>query len=570
MTVHGLDPRYSFDAFVVGTANRLAHAAARRVAEAPGKAYNPLFVYGASGLGKTHLLMAIGVHASRLSPDLRVVCDTLERVMAGSPTPDLEANDNTDPLASVQLLLLDDAQALAGDRRAQDTLLAWWDAMVSRGTQIVLAADRPPSEIDPIDHRLTSRLCSGLIADIGPPDLDSRVVLVRRKVEERGHTLAEGVAEAIARIAFANVRELQGGLNRIIAAQELDGRLVGTTEVAALLGQSEPEPEDEEFDDFFAEVAGAVEEIATRVTPEQRIVDAILRYEGEGFRTFRLEQALRETPSDRESIELVERYRNDIAKLIAIADEIRTLDPQSPELARTDLLRNPDRVLEAEALVAQVNERLRPLPVPPPGPGFHGLSIPDSSPAAVAAREIARSPGKENNPLYVIGPPASGRSALLMALAQQLRSSQPMLPLAYVEGPTLAAELEDAAMRGHAASWRARYRRARVLIVDDIDLVRSNSPVRETLFELFDSVRRSGGQLVFAGEAEPERFEGPEDRLRDLLEESVIQPISSENGSGPADHAGPGREVGDHWFLNREKVLQRWPYIEDLLVTELD
>jgi chromosomal replication initiation ATPase DnaA len=569
MTIHGLDPRYSFDAFVVGAANRLAAAAARRVAEAPGKAYNPLFLYGASGLGKTHLLMAIGLHASRLKPELRVVCDTLERVMAGAG-PDIEADGNSDPLAAVQLLLLDDAQAMAGDRRAQETLLAWWDSLIARGTQIVIAADRPPSEIDPIDHRLTSRLCAGLIADIGPPDFESRVILIRRKVDERGHNLAEGVAEAVARIAFANVRELQGGLNRIIAAQELDGRPVGTNEVAALLGQSEPEPQNEEFDDFFAEVAGAVEEIATRVTPEQRIVDAILRYEGEGYRTFRLEQALREPPSDRESIELVERFRSDIDKLDRIANEIRNLDPDAPELTRTDLLRNPDRVLEAEALVAQVNERMRPLPLPPPGPGFHGLSIPDASPAAVAARDVARAPGKEHNPLYVIGPPASGRSALLMALAQQLKSVQPMLPLAYVEGPTLAAELEGAATRGHAASWRARYRRARVLIVDDIDLVRTNAAVRETLFELFDSVRRSGGQLVFAGEAEPSGFDGPDDRLHELLGESVVRPIISENGSTPQGHSGPGREVLEVWFLDREKVLQRWPYIEDLLVTDLD
>jgi chromosomal replication initiation ATPase DnaA len=157
-----------------------------------------------------------------------------------------------------------------------------------------------------------------------------------------------------------------------------------------------------------------------------------------------------------------------------------------------------------------------------------------------------------------------------MALAQQMKSAQPMLPLAYVEGPTLAAELDDAATRGHAASWRARYRRARVLIVDDIDLVRSNAAVRETLFELFDSVRRSGGQLVFAGEAEPSGFDGPDDRLHELLGESVVRPIISENGSVPPGHSGPGREVVEVWFLDREKVLQRWPYIEDLLVTDLD
>ncbi|MGH7501169.1 MAG: DnaA ATPase domain-containing protein [Longimicrobiales bacterium] len=571
MTVHGLDPRYSFDGFVVGSANRLAAAAAKRVAEAPGKAYNPLFLYGASGLGKTHLLMAIGLHAARIAPHTRVVCDTLERVTAGAPGAQIESSGRGDPLDSVQLLLLDDAQALAGDRRAQETLLAWWDALVARGTQIVLAADRPPSEIDPIDHRLASRLCAGLIADIGPPDFESRVVLIRRKVEERGHRLAEGVPEALARVAFANVRELQGGLNRILAAEELDGKPVSIAEVTALLGQPEPALKSEEFDAFFAEVAGAVDEIATRVTPEQRIVDAILRYEGEGFRTFRLEQALREPPSERVALDLVDRFRTDVSRLAAIADEIRALDAQAPELARIDLLRNPDRVLEAEALVAHVHERSRPLPLPPPGPGFIALSIPDNSPAAKAAREVVRAPGVDHNPLYVLGPPASGRSALLAALAQQLKAAQPMLPLAFVAGPMLAAELEEAAAHGHAASWRARYRRARVLVIDDIDLVRVNGDARETLFELFDSVRRAGGQLIFAGEADPSTVDGPADRLRALLEESSIQPIGLTNGTDPAlVRTGPGEEIVDAWFLNREKVLLQWPYVEDLLETELD
>jgi chromosomal replication initiation ATPase DnaA len=515
--------------------------------------------------------MAIGLHASRRDPGLRVLCDTLERVMSSAPGPELDASARGEPLSSVHLLLLDDAQSLAGDRRAQDALLAWWDTLVARGTQIVIAADRPPSEIDPIDQRLASRLCAGLIADIGPPEFDSRVELIRRKVAERGHRTADGVAEALARIAFANVRELQGGLNRILAAQELDGRPVTAAEVTALLGQTEPQPESEEFGAFFAEIAGAVEEIATRLTPEQRIVDAILHFEGEGYRTFRLEQALREQLAERAAIELVDRFRADAGRLAAIGDDIRALDVEAPELLRRDLLFNPDRVLEAEALVAQVNERMLPLPLPPPGPGLHGLSISDGSPAATAAREVAVAPGIEHNPLYVMGPPASGRSALLTALAQQIKSSQPMLPLAYVEGPTLIAELEDAATRGHADSWRARYRRARVLVVDDIDLVRANGPIRETLFELFDGVRRSGGQLVFAGATEPTSFDGPTDRLRALLEESVVRTISLANGAGPVREGDePSQEVVDVWFLDREKVLRQWPYLEDLLMTELE
>ncbi len=566
MTGRGLDHRFSFENFVVGGANRLAAAAARRVAEAPGKAYNPLFVYGASGLGKTHLLLAIGNQALRRQPALRVVFETVERAVHQMAP----AADETGEIRTAQLLLLDDVQYLTGDRRAQETLLIWWDELASRGAQIVLAGDRPPTEIDRLDHHLLSRFAAGLVADVGPPDYETRIALVQRKVEERGHALQPGVADAIARVAFSNVRELQGGLNRVIAAQELDGNPVRPEDIPGLLGVAAARADSEEFDSFFEEVAGAVAEIATRVTPEQRLVDAILRYEGEGYRTFRLEVALRTPPGEREVVELVERYTADVERLQAIAAEIRSLDGDAPELARADLLRNPDRVLEAETLVAQVHERLRPLPEPTPGPGLDSLGLDEESPALDAVRAVARRPGARPGPLYVRGEPGSGKSALLHALAREVRRELPMLPIAVLGAQQMAGEIEAAINARHADAWRARYRRARLLVIDDFDRMHADSAVRDELFCLFDGVRRSGGQIVLAGVRDP-AANGGADRLGGLVAESDVadmKPASTGLDGGRA--GGEPADLRDVWFLNREKSLPRWPYIEDWLVTELD
>jgi hypothetical protein len=392
------------------------------------------------------------------------------------------------------VLLLDDVQYLSEDRRGQDTLLAWWDELWSRGTQFVLAADRPPTEIDRLDHRLLSRFAAGLVADIAPPDYEMRIDLVRRKAEERGQSLAAGVAEAISRVAFANVRELQGGLNRVIAAQELGGRHVPETDVADVLGVAAERADSAEFDSFLSEVMGAVTEIATRVTPEQRLVDAIMRYEGEGFRTYRLEMALRHPPEEREVVVLVDRYGADVDRLNGIAAEILALDEDAPELARSDLLRNPDRVLEAESLLAQVHDRLRPLPEPAPGPGLDAVSLPDDSPALGAARAVARRPGARPVPLYVRGTRAPERSALLDSLARDVRREMPMFPIAVVRGPEFAAEVEAAMRADRADAWRARYRRARLIVVDDFDTLGNNSSVRDEVFRLFDGLHRARGR----------------------------------------------------------------------------
>lgn len=232
-----LDPRFTFDSFVVGPANQLAVGAARRVAEAPGSEYNPLFIQGASGLGKTHLLVAIG-HDVGARGSVPAVYRTAERFVediAGAlGTGDWSAVRGRLPDGGV--LLIDDAQLLGGRREAQEGLVVAFDEHVDAGGQLVLAANRPPYEIAGLDERLVSRLAGGLIVDLTAPDHATRVEIARRVASERGVTLSPAVHQVLARVAFTNVRELQGAVTRLLAVQELERRDVAAEEVGELLG----------------------------------------------------------------------------------------------------------------------------------------------------------------------------------------------------------------------------------------------------------------------------------------------------------------------------------------------
>ncbi|HKJ92105.1 MAG TPA: DnaA/Hda family protein, partial [Longimicrobiales bacterium] len=379
-----LDQRFTFDAFVVGASNRLAAAAARRVAESPGTTYNPLFVYSASGLGKTHLLTAIGHHAATLHTGIAPLYDTLEHLM-GELQASMKAGERDmlrTSLRDAGMLLLDDVQFLAGHRQTQEELLRAWDALSSRGGQVVLTSDRPPHEIDNLDERLLSRFSGGLIIDMAVPDYETRIAIVRRKAREREHEMAEGVPEALARIAFSNVRELQGALNRVIAVQELEQRQVPAEEVAELLGTAAARRGRDEFGEFLSEITGTVAEVVEEA--ERQAADAILRWEGAGYRTRRLEALLSGPSTPARVEELVRRFEADASRLEAIQAEIGQIEPEAPELVRLDVLRDPDRLGEAEALLAQVRERARPLPEPPPG-SFEAVGLAEDDLALRAA-----------------------------------------------------------------------------------------------------------------------------------------------------------------------------------------
>lgn len=578
----GLDPRNTFDSYIVGTANRLAAAAAKRVAEAPGAAYNPLFLYAESGLGKTHLIMAIGNHIHRVHENIEVVYDTLEHLMEGVMEA-IQAGDRDAfraRLRGASVLLLDDVQFLAGRRGAQEELLRSWDALTARGGQVVLASDRPPAEIDGLDQRLLSRFSGGLMADLSVPDYETRVAIARHKAEERGHLLSAGVAEALAKHAFGNVRELQGALNRIIAVQELDRRPVSAEEVADLLGRPAELSGRDEFGSFMEEVTGTLGQAIPPATPEQRIADAVLRWEADGYRTRRLEAVLNEEVTDEGADELLASFEETVTRLREIAAKIRELDPAASELSRLDVLRNPDRIEEAESILEHVRERMRPLPPPPEEPRFEQLTLDRELLAVRAARAVAQQPGDRYNPFFVHAPPGAGKTSLVTALALLFRERDRDAEIGFLTGEDFAVELIGALKRNQVDSWRARYRRARLLIIDGIDPLGQTERAQEELFHFFDNARRAGVQLVFTADRAPHELSGFEDRLRTRLESGLVvdlKPSAPDESLGAELDAAGEAEVGgepalqvDDWFLNREKLLWHWPYLQDSLVQDLE
>jgi hypothetical protein len=344
------DPRFTFDTFVVGPGSRMAAAAARRAAESPGTSYNPLFVYGGPGVGKTHLLHAVGTLALVVRPDLGVLYQTAEE-MVDALTSAVAAGaleQWRDRYLDVGLVLLDDVQFLAGKTRTQEELLRLWDEIDRGGAQIVLAGDRPPVEIGELDEALRSRLAGGLTVDIASPEADTRAEMVRRRVEEDGLRLAPGVPEVLAALPFDGAHPLEVALERISERQKVAGRLLTAGEVREVFEPEVAAPAaPDEFSAFLSDIAFTVEQLVEAAPWRRTLAEAILRWEGEGVRTRRLEAAL-ETDSAPDVGALVERFAEDVRRLRVAAEKIRALDPKADE---NPLLADPDRVAEAEALL---------------------------------------------------------------------------------------------------------------------------------------------------------------------------------------------------------------------------
>jgi chromosomal replication initiator protein len=240
LVANHLHPRYAFENFVVGPSNRLAHAAAQAVAENPARAYNPLFLYGGVGLGKTHLLHAVG--NACLQAGLQVVYvsseDFTNDLINAIRTHTTEAF--RERYRSIGVLLIDDIQFIAGKESTQEEFFHTFNALHGQDKQLVISSDRPPKAMVTLEERLRSRFEWGLTADIQPPDLETRMAILRSKAERAGRSVDPAYLELIARRVQSNIRELEGALTRVLAYSDLSGQPMSTELVDTALADLLP------------------------------------------------------------------------------------------------------------------------------------------------------------------------------------------------------------------------------------------------------------------------------------------------------------------------------------------
>ncbi len=526
-----LDSRLRFDNFVVGSANRLAVAAARAVADTPGSVYNPLFMYSSSGLGKTHLMCAIGNQVLQRNKgaviDLVTLDDFVEElheaIAAG------RGDAFVARYLGVEVLLIDDVQFLTGHRETQTELLKIFNTLQADGRQIVMTSDRPPADIKDVDERLLTRLSGGLIVDIGAPDYETRVAILRAKCEERGVRFRGGVVEEVSRLEFQNVRELQGALNRLIAFQTLGGEAVEPEAVLRILGdlavdrpRATPPRLSGEFQNFLTDIASAVaqhvEQWKTRVT------DAIAYWKSEGYRTGRLDRVLQDATPPASVETLLREFEASVGKLRDLEKQILRMDAA---LAAHDAFHDPDRVQEAEALL----ERALRASTPPPGPSAAftraGFEVSTCNQLAVrAADAIVAVPGSRYNPLFVHGPSGVGKTHLLNAIGNGLVATAGA-GVACVPAQHFVDELIAALQEGTVDRWRSRYRAASALLLDDVQFVAGKERTQEELFHVFNALYADGKQLVIASDRPPRELSGLEERLRSRFEGGLVVEMQS-------------------------------------------
>lgn len=526
------EPSHRFENFVVGSGNRLAVSAARAVAEAPGTVYNPLFIYSNSGLGKTHLVGAIGNLSRRIEPDLKVEYLTLDEFMdqLHAAIASRRMAGFKDKFKDVDILILDDAQFLTGKRETQSELLRLLAAWQRNSKQLILTSDRPPTEIADVDERLLTRLTGGLIVDIGPPDYETRLAILQRKCDERQLLFGPGVLAELASLDFSNVRELQGALNKLAVHQVAGPGTLERGSIRQVLGlvvrstptREAPRAVEGEFENYVSDVASVLAEQVKgwRV----QLGEGVAKWHSKGFVTTSLEEHLTQ-PSEPDVEELLKSFDARAEELLELESRAAVLDPSATGSA---IFRDPGNVAQAhehlQKLLSSTN--------PPPGPSSEytraGFVVGPSNELAVRVSDmVVAEPGSKYNPLFIHGPAGVGRTHLLHAVGNEmLNMSGGATCVSIIGAQTLMDELIAALQNDGIERFRARYRSADALIIDDVHFICGKERTQEEVFHLFNVFHSSGKQIVLSADRHPKDMEGLEERLRSRFEGGVVVGIA--------------------------------------------
>jgi chromosomal replication initiation ATPase DnaA len=506
-----LKPSCRFASFVVAPTNQLAVTAARAAAESPGRVYNPLYVYGAPGLGKTHLLMAVGHAVLEIDPSLTVEYLSIEEFGTAWPTAQEAGQGDAYRRHYIEadVLLLDDVHLLAYRRDLQLEILPILDGILEQNHQMVIASDRAPNRIDGLDERLVRQFASGLVTDVAASRPETRLEIARRKALERGVTFHPEVLELLAGAQLPDTRQLVAAVDRFREVQTRTRRPLSVDSARGLLqelhievsvgsdhdgraeesgggGGAEPDEFGEFLSDVTTTVAGQLEAWRSKVA------EAILRWEGEGFRTQRLEALLKtDLPADPEAI---------LRSFVADVERLRGLEAEadgiSSDLTGSPLFRDPDQVAAAAALVEHARQGRHPLPAPSPIWRLEDLVEAAGNQVAVQlAWSVVDKPGAVHNPCVVVGGNGCGKTHLLHGIANKL-AALPNQSVACIGATDMVAELEEARDQGRLTAWRSRYRVATALLIDDIHRWTDQRESAVELVELFEALLHARAQLV--------------------------------------------------------------------------
>ncbi len=468
--------------------------------------YNPLFIYARPGLGKTHLLMGIGHAARAINPRLSVEYLTLDEFIEAFHAAIAAGHGAAyrQRFIDVDLLLVDDVQFLTHRREMQAELLRLTDALQAANRQIVLTSDRPPAEIEALDDRLIRRFAGGLVIDVvgarlrdpgrdPAPQGRGAAGVVRRRGARRGgdardrqRARAAGRAQPAHRLPVGERRAAHAGSRR--GGWSGERRAVPARRPRI----RDPQPAaPDEFGDFLSEITATVTQQVDAW--RTKVGAAILRWEGEGFRTTRLEQLLeQEMVTDPEAA--IRAFEADIARLQEMQAEAAEI---APELAGSVAFKDPGDLAAAEAALQRAREGTHPPPSPSPL-WTHGRSRRVGVATAWRSRRPGRSaaaPGVRYNPLVIVGAGGVGKTHLLHAIGNVLAGGRRAggLPSA----PEFTSELIEAIDRDAVPAWRARYRRAAAFLLDDVHLAAETDRTQDELFVLFNQFAESGRQMIF-------------------------------------------------------------------------
>ncbi len=531
-----LNPRFTFETFVIGPANQVAVTAARAVAESPGTAYNPLFIYGPQGLGKTHLIMAIGQLARRLSPTLSVEYLTLEDFQeahqAAGAAGQAEAFRNR--FGNVDLLLLDDVQYVARRDELQAELLRIGDHLRATGRQVVLTGDRVPAEMSDVDERLQALLDGGLVVDVGMPGYETRLGILRQRVDERGAELSPAVLDTLALVELRSVRELLGLLNRVVALQAMSQQPLTPEVVKALMaGESRTGTTPLEIpgtaarsqlDEFAAFLSDVTEEIGHQVDVWRgQLTEGIERWRREGYRTTRLEHLLQQDVPVAVDQALKE-FERDVKRLRALATSMEAIDPRRVD---DPVFTDPDRVADAEAMLQEASKHQVPPPAPSAAWRLDTYVEGDANRSALeTSLAVVQEPGRRHPLLLLVGASGVGKTHLLHAVGNALASSSKSL-VACFSAQQFHDELEEALEGDALGLWLSRYQPVSAFLLDDVQSLIDNARAQQEVAHLISQFQATGRQVVLTANAPPSEITGLRGDLGELLSRAAVVLIAA-------------------------------------------